>query len=159
MKLLNILLSIAAILLIQTQLLAHHFWTQYIDLFLLLNVYVALNTTQLPTLAVAIFSGLVQDSFSQGIIGMNAFSKAIVAYLISSLSQRLMIKHPLIIMLLVAIASCADYLIIFGLHQLFGLKSSELSIEFLSFGSAINSLAGLILFQIVERVRLKKEYA
>ena len=159
MKLLKIVLSLAAILVIQTQFLNHYSWSEYIDLFLLLNVYVALNTTQLPTLAVAIFSGLVQDSFSQGIIGMNAFSKAIVAYMISSLSQRLMIKHPLIIMLLVALATCADYMIIFGLHRLFGLKSNELSVQFLSFGSAINSLAGLIIFQIVERVRLKKEYA
>jgi hypothetical protein len=62
-------------------------------------------------------------------------------------------------MLLVALATCGDYLIIFGLHRLFGLKSNELSVEFLSFGSAINSVAGFILYQIIERVRLKKEYA
>ena len=159
MKFLNILIALVFIVLLQTQVLNRFYWGQYIDLFLLLNVYFSLGSAPIPSIGVALFSGIVQDSFSQGIIGMNGFSKTVVAYLVSSLSARLMIKHPLIIMLLVALATALDFLILYGLHRLFSLKTVELSKETLAVGSAANALAGSILFQILERIRLKKEYA
>lgn len=159
MKFLNILIAVVVIVLAQTQLLHRFYWTQFIDLFLLLNVYFSLSSDPLSSMGVGIFSGIVQDAFSQGIIGMNAFSKTVVAYLVSSLSSRLMIKHPLIIMLLVALATAADYLILYGLHRLFSLKTVELSTPAISIASTVNALAGSILFQIVDRFRLKKEYA
>ena len=74
-------------------------------------------------------------------------------------TSRLMIKHPLIIMLLMALSTSADFLILYGLHKLFSLKTVQLSVQTLSLGSAVNALVGSIIFQLVDRFRLKKEYA
>ena len=158
MKLLKTLLVITVILLVQTMVLNRFPVLKWIDLFLLMNIYFALNSSQLASLGLSLSSGLVQDSFSNGIIGMNAFSKTIVAYLVSTLSARLMIKHPIIIMLLIGIATSLDLLTIHGLRLLFGLKSL-LSYQVLAPAALVNSAGGLILFQIIERVRAKKEYA
>jgi len=157
-KLLKTLLVITVILLVQTMVLNRFPVLKWIDLFLLMNIYFALNSSQLASLGLSLSSGLVQDSFSNGIIGMNAFSKTIVAYLVSTLSARLMIKHPIIIMLLIGIATSLDLLTIHGLRLLFGLKSL-LSYQVLAPAALVNSAGGLILFQIIERVRAKKEYA
>jgi rod shape-determining protein MreD len=158
-KFLNVLIALICIVLLQTQVLDRFYWGHFIDLFLLLNVYFSLGSAPMPSMGVALFSGIVQDTFSQGIIGMNGFSKTVVAYLVSSLSARLMIKHPLIIMLLVALATAVDFLILYGLHRLFSLKTVDLSGQTIGIASTANALAGSVLFQIVERIRLKKEYA
>lgn len=158
MKLLKTLLVITVILLVQTMVLNRFRFLKWIDLFLLMNIYYALNFSQLASLGLSLSSGLVQDSFSNGIIGMNAFSKTIVAYLLSSLSSRLMIKNPMIIMFLIGIATALDFLTIHGLRLLFGLPSS-LSYQVLAAAALVNGTGGLILFHIVERVRARKEYA
>lgn len=158
MKLLKTLLAITAVLLVQTMVLNRFQYLKLIDLFLLMNIYYALNFSQLASFGLSLSGGLVQDSFSNGIIGMNAFSKTVVAYLVSTLSARLMIKHPMIIMLLIGIATSLDLLTIHGLRLLFGLKSA-LSFGILSAAALANGAGGLILFQIVERIRAKKEYA
>ncbi len=158
MKLLKTLLAITVILLIQTMVLNRFQYLKWIDLFLLMNIYYALNFTQVASIGLSLCSGLVQDSFSNGIIGMNAFSKTVVAYLVSTLSARLMIKHPMIIMLLIGIATSLDFLTIHGLRLLFGLPST-LSYGVLSAAALVNGAGGLILFQIAERILAKKEYA
>jgi rod shape-determining protein MreD len=158
-KIVNTLLAILAVLLLQTLVLNHSRWFQYVDLFLLLNIYYALNSPPLPCIAVAITSGLLQDSFSEGIVGMNAFSKTIVAYLLSTLSQRLMIKHPLIITLLVGVGTLVDSIIGSGLHRLFGLQQPVLSHRLLLFTCSINMLFALVAFHIADRIRVRKEYA
>ncbi len=158
MKLLKTLLAIILVLLVQTMVLNRFPYLKWLDLFLLLNIYYALNFSQFASLGLSLSSGLVQDSFSNGIIGMNAFSKTVVAYLVSTLSARLMIKHPMIIMLLIGIATSLDFLTIHGLRLLFGLPSA-FSLGVLSVAALVNGAGGLILFLIVERIRAKKEYA
>ena len=159
MKVINILLAVLAVLLLQTMLLNRSHWFQYVDLFLLLNIYFALNSSPLSCIAVSVGSGLIQDAFSEGIVGMNAFSKSIVAYLISTLSSRLMIKHPLIIMILVGIATVIDITVVSGLHRLFGLQQMAISYQFILLSCSMNMVVGFIGFQIADRIRVRKEYA
>jgi rod shape-determining protein MreD len=109
-------------------------------------------------MALSISSGLIQDSFSHGILGINAFSKTVVVYLISGLSTRLMIKHPMIILLLVGIAYYADFWIVTGLHGLFRLPRVAVPYWTLLIGSVLNGALGMIAFQVSDRVRMRKEY-
>jgi rod shape-determining protein MreD len=158
-KLLKMILVITCVLLIQTMLLARYGWSQYLDLFLLLNVYYALNFSQLSSLGMAIFCGIVQDSFSEGILGMNAFSKTIVVYFISTVSARLMIKHPLFIIFLISISTAIDTLVISGLHRVFSLPQPGLSPQAVLIAIGVNSFTGVIGFQMADKIRLRKEYA
>ena len=107
----------------------------------------------------SVTSGFVQDAFSNGILGMNAFSKTVVAYFLSIVSSRLMIKHPMVIMLLIVMATLVDLAIIRGLHQLFGLKLSVLHFKGVLAACILNMLVGISAFQSVDRFRVRKEYA
>jgi len=70
-----------------------------------------------------------------------------------------MIKHPLVIMLLIGVSSCIDFMIIRGLHLMFGLPAIFLPPKLLLAASLLNAVTGLLGFQIADRFRLKKEYA
>lgn len=158
MRLIKVLLAITAVFLLQTMVLDRFQWLGLVDLFLLLNIYFALNFNQMVCMGISIPSGLVQDAFSRGIIGVNAFSKTIIAFLISGLSSRLMIKHPLFIMVLISGATLLDYLIPYGLYGLFHLAPFPVTPAILAAAALMNSVAGILLFQITDRIRAKKEY-
>jgi rod shape-determining protein MreD len=158
-KLLKLLVILGAILLLQTMVLNRFRWIHFLDLFLLLNIYYALNSTEIAAMSLSLSSGFVQDAFSQGIIGLNAFSKTIVAYFISTLSSRLMIKHPLLIMLLIGVATFIDLLIIQGLRVLLRLGPVPLTQQTILIACALNMTVGIIVFQLIDRVFAQKEYA
>jgi rod shape-determining protein MreD len=158
-KLLKVPLTILAIFLIQTMVLNRFESLRVIDLFLLLNIYFALNFEQLPCMAISVTSGLIQDTFSGGILGPNAFAKTTISYLISGLSSRLMLKHPLVILVLILVSTIVDLLLIRGLYMLFEMPVFPLSIRQIAWAAAINSIIGIVSFQIVDRFRVKKEYA
>jgi rod shape-determining protein MreD len=147
------------VLLIQTMILDRYPWIRLVDLFLLLNIYFALNFDQITCMGISLSSGLVQDAFSKGIIGMNAFSKTVVVFLISGLSSRLMLKHPLVVMLLVFFSTLIDFFLIRGLHLMFGQELARPDVRMILIASSLNSVFGLIGFQITDRMRMKKEYA
>ena len=159
MKLLKAPLAILLVFLIQTMILNRFEWLRTIDLFLLLNIYFALNFEQLPCMAVSVSSGLIQDTFSGGILGPNAFSKTTIAYFISGLSSRLMLKHPLVIMILILVSTVADLLLLRGLYSLFAMPAFPLSPRDIIIAAVINSIIGIVAFQITDRFRVKKEYA
>lgn len=158
MTFIKVLLAIIAIFLFQTMVLDRYQWINLIDLFLLMNIYFALNYNQMVCMSVSIPSGLIQDAFSKGIVGVNAFSKTIIVYLISGLSSRLMIKHPLIIMVLIAVSTGLDFLIPYGLYGLFHQQAFPMTTVIIGVAALLNSTAGIILFHITDRIRAKKEY-
>ena len=158
MRLIKVLLAITLVFLVQTMVLDRFHWLGLVDLFLLLNIYFALNFNQMVCMGVSFPSGLVQDAFSRGIIGVNAFSKTIIVFLVSGLSSRLMIKHPLIIMVLISAATLLDYMIPYGLYGLFHLPPFPVTPAILAAATLLNSVAGVLLFQITDRIRAKREY-
>jgi rod shape-determining protein MreD len=153
------LIAIAVILLVQTMVLGRFERVQAIDLFLLFNIYYALNFPPVTCIAVSVTSGLIQDAFTGGIIGMNAFSKTIVSYCIAVLSSRLMIKHPFILMLLVAVSTGVDLLTVHFLHRLLGLPHIVLSYEVFLTATVLNMLVGVLGYHIADRVKTRMEYA
>lgn|GEM_PF-1561803 len=158
MKPIRTIFAIAAVLLVQTMVLGHFERAQNMDLFLLLNIYYALNFSPIACIAVGVTSGIVQDAFTGGIIGMNAFSKTIVAYFIAIISSRLMIKHPLILMLLVAVGTAVDLFTIHLLRKLFGLPHLVLSYPTYLTAIVLNMLVGVLGYRITDRIRTRMEY-
>ena len=160
MNLLKVLIAFVVVLLLQTMVISRIHYVQMLDLFLLMNIYFALNFNQMISMGISIPSGLIQDAFLKGnVIGINAFSKTIIVFFISGLSSRVMLKHPVAIMFLVAISTVVDYYIILGLHMLFGLKPFNLTWQMLLIAAILNGVIGAIAFQMVDRFRMRKEYA
>ena len=158
MRPIRTLIAIAVVLLLQTMVLGRFERIQTVDLFLLLNIYYALNFSPLNCIAVGVTSGIIQDAFTGGIIGMNAFSKTIVAYCIAVISSRLMIKHPLILMLLVGVGTGADLFSIHLLRILFGLPQVTFYYPTFLTAMVLNMLIGVLAFHITDRIRTRMEY-
>jgi hypothetical protein len=70
-----------------------------------------------------------------------------------------MLKHPLVIVILILIATAADLLILRGLYGLFAMPAFPLSVQQVTLTAIINSIIGVVTFQITDRLRVKKEYA
>ena len=135
-------------------------YLEFLDLFLLMNIYFALNSNQMVSMGISISSGLVQDAFLiKGVMGINAFSKTIIVFFISGLSSRVMLKHPIAIMFLISISAIIDYYIILGLHILFRMNPFRLTWQMLLIAAILNGVIGAIAYQMVDRFRMKKEYA
>jgi rod shape-determining protein MreD len=147
------------VLVLQTMVVSRIKYLELLDLFLLMNIYFALNFNQMVSMGISIPSGLIQDAFLKGVIGINAFSKTIVVFFISGLSSRVMLKHPIAIMFLIAISTVVDYYIILGLHVLFRLNPFRLTWQMLLIAAILNGVIGAIAYQMVDRFRMKKEYA
>jgi hypothetical protein len=62
-------------------------------------------------------------------------------------------------MLLVFFATLVDIFLIRGLHMLFGQNVSAFHFKMIFIAASLNSVVGLISFQIADRIRLKKQYA
>lgn len=158
MNTIKMLLIIVVVLVLQTMLLNRFEFLEPVDLFLLMNAYFALHYDQVSCMAVSLSSGMVQDAFSEGIMGMNAFSKTVLAFLISALSSRIVVKQPFL-SLIVGIVSSIDFLILYGLHRLFNLGGFPFSFKILVASMMLNAVASLPVFWIGDKIRVRKEYA
>jgi len=157
-KVVKLLVLIVAVLVVQSMFLNKYRWLQLIDLVLIINIYTALYFSQTSCLAISLSTGLMQDALTKGIMGMNAFSKTVLAFLISALSSRIVIKQP-VLSFLVGVASVLDLLIIFGLHKLFNLSGFVITPKLLGSAALMNALTSLLVFYLADKVRLKQEYA
>ena len=158
MKLVKSIIVVALMVVIQTMFLSKHYWLKYIDLFLIMNIYFALHVNPVTCMGISVSSGFLQDAFSRGLMGMNAFSKTIVAFLISAISSRFVLKQPLL-SIFVSLSTLLDFFIIYGLHGLFHLPEFPVDWKILIVAAILNSFTSLIGFYIGDRIRLKQEYA
>lgn len=157
MNTIRVPVAILAIVLLQTMLLNRFEWLQFVDLFLLMNVYFALHFGQVSCMSLSLSTGLLQDAFSEGLMGMNAFSKTVLAFLISALSSRVVIKQPFL-SLLVGLAGALDFFILYGLHRLFNLSGFPFSLKVPAAAALLNALASLPAFWVGDKIRNRKEY-
>jgi rod shape-determining protein MreD len=92
----------------------------YLDLSLVVVVYFALKREPFQALAVGFAAGLATDALSGGLLGAGGFSKTLTAYLIWSVSTRIMLDTPLLRLPVLACAVVIDDLVFVALHQLLG---------------------------------------
>jgi rod shape-determining protein MreD len=100
-------------------------------------------------------AGLVQDSFSGGILGTQSFCKTVVAFLAGSLSVRFALDRPLVRLFVMAGASIINGLIFVGLHWLFGLQLiqppvQENLLRRLGWQLLANFIGAIIIFRLLD---------
>ncbi|MBI3950820.1 MAG: rod shape-determining protein MreD [Acidobacteria bacterium] len=109
-------------LLIASYLRFERFDLGYLDLVLIVTVYASFSRDPLWAMLVGASAGLVQDSFSGGILGTQSFIKTVIAFLAGSLSVHIALDNPLPRLIVMAGASIVSGLIFVGLHALFGIR-------------------------------------
>ena len=86
-----------------------------LDLFLILVVVYAVGGDLLVGLSVGLVAGLTTDAVTGGLYGLHGFADTIVGYGTAFAAQRLVIRRPLGVFLMFALASAAQQAILVGL--------------------------------------------
>ena len=129
----------------------------YLDAFLLVVVYFAAKEGLLTGILVGAISGLVQDSFSGGIIGIHGFAKTLVGFMVGLLSTILMVENLVAQALLLGLATLLNGAVIIGINYLFfhsPLKGFWGTVSFQCLG---NIGVGAVIFQSAKLYNLVKE--
>ncbi len=90
------------------------------DLLLATAAAVALLAGPGPAIGVGLVTGLLQDSFSGGLLGMNGFSKTLVVFAAARAHQRPPLDTTLGVPVLLLFAAVADLLILWALGEVAG---------------------------------------
>jgi rod shape-determining protein MreD len=106
----------------------------FIDLPLIVVVYFALQRDVLKALIIGAAAGLATDALSGGgLLGAGGFSKTLTAYVISALSTRVMLDHPLTRIPVLAGAALLDATVFNLLHRMLDQRSLRPFVETVSF--------------------------
>ncbi|HLG14984.1 MAG TPA: rod shape-determining protein MreD [Blastocatellia bacterium] len=108
MQTFKIALSIIVALLVQLVAARYLQVFKYVDLQLVVTVYVALQRALLPGLVTGFASGLCGDAISGGILGIGGFSKTLIGYLVAMISIKFSFDNPLARLGVVAVASAVN---------------------------------------------------
>jgi rod shape-determining protein MreD len=91
---------------------------QYVDLPLIVTVYVALQRAPLLGMATGCAAGLGHDALVGGILGVGGFSRTLIGYIVAMVSIKLAVENPLTRLAIVGLASVVNTVLFVGLYQM-----------------------------------------
>ena len=121
----------------------------YIDFPLIIVVYSALQRNALKPLFFGTLSGLAVDALSGGLLGANAFSKTLIAYIVSEIARRVYLDKLLLQIPVIAGACLLNDLVFYGLHRLLGQEPSAPILNTIAYSLIGTTIAGTIIFLIL----------
>ena len=152
MRQLKIALVLAVAVILQTSLRSVWPLIVYVDLPLIVVVYVALQRDALQALFVGAIAGLATDVLSYGLLGASGFSKTLVAFLIVSLATRVNLDNPLARIPVLAGASLVNDGVYVLLHRMLGQPSNVSFVEHASIKLIGTTVAGTIFLYLLDLI-------
>lgn len=165
MRQLKIALVLAIAVILQSSLKAVWQPLSYVDLPLIVVVYFALQRDALEALIIGAAAGLATDALGAGgLLGAGGFSKTVVAFLLASLSTRVMLDNPLVRIPVLAGAVFLDATIYVLLHRLLGQPPLASFVELTSFKVISTTVIGTIMLYLLdmmfsEKARQRRQFA
>ena len=123
----------------------------FFDFFLIVVVYYSVTTEQVNAMLVGAVCGLVQDALFSPIIGVNAFAKALLGYLISGLSGRMLLHQAPAQLMVLAVATLLQALVLFVLQLVLGFSADLPGGRHLFLGTLGNVVLGGLLYPALRR--------
>ncbi len=121
---------------------------RYFDFMLIVVVFNSVSRSRIQSTLLGTVSGLIQDTFTGIVFGLNGFSKTVVGYLASSFYQRFMIDTALTQLVVLAVATWLNEGICIGLRAaLFGVAPGPVFPELL-IRTACNAFGGVLLMKL-----------
>jgi rod shape-determining protein MreD len=125
--------------------------SRFFDFFLVVAVYYALTSNQVSGMLTGAACGLVQDALFAPILGLNAFSKALLGYLIGSLGTRIVLQQTFPRLMILAVATSLQAVIFFALHLVLGLPAEFPAVQELLLRMLGNAVLGGAAYGILRR--------
>lgn len=118
MQTFKIALTIVVALFVQYQVPGYLPVFRYVDLPLIVTVYVALQRAPILGMATGCMAGLGHDALVEGILGVGGFSRTLIGYIVAMVSIKLAVENPLTRLAVVGLASVVHTVLFVGLYQL-----------------------------------------
>ncbi len=122
----------------------------YINLPLIIVTYAALQRNSINALLYGTISGLAVDALSGGLLGGNAFSTTLVAYIISEIARRVYLDNLLLRIPVIAGACLVERLVFFGMHKILGQTPSGSPVVIIAYTLIGTTIIGTVIFVILE---------
>ncbi len=122
----------------------------YVDFPLIIVVYAALGRNSIKALLFGTISGIAVDALSGGLLGVNGFSKTLVAYVISEIARRVYLDNLLLRIPVIAGACLLDDLVYFGVHRLLGQEILAPVFVTVAYDLIGTTITGMLFFLILE---------
>ena len=134
------------------------------DLALVLVVYCGVRHSRTVGIGAGVFTGLVQDSLSGGLLGVNTLSKGLIGYFFSTLKNKFYVDGIVPIGIFLVFSSIFDGLIFY--FSMVTILKGEVAASFLyqslPIYSIYNALIGPLIFVFLDKVngwlQSKKSY-
>jgi len=125
---------------------------RYLDPFLLVVVYCALNFGETHGMLAGTAAGWVQDvMFGGRVLGLSALTKLVVGFSVGLAGGRFLIATTAARALVVLLAAVADALLVEWLMSVFSIESRGLPPLVLAARATLSALVGGLLFALVDR--------
>ena len=124
----------------------------FIDFPLIIVVYAALQRNSIRALLFGTLSGVAIDALSGGLLGVNGFSKTLVAYLVSEMTRRVYLDNLLLRIPVIAGACLLHSLVYYGLHRLFGQPPVGDALVTASYSLIGTTIAGTLVYLMLQNL-------
>ena len=162
MHTLKIALTIFIALLLQMVLPKYLPFFKFIDLPLLVTVFLSLQREPFQGMLTGLVAGLGGDRITGGILGVGGFAKTLIGYLIAMASIKFPLENPLARLAVVAVSSAANTVLYVGLHLMLEQDLPRTS-TWADFGKTIgwkalgDTVTSIFLFIVLNRVFHEQE--
>jgi rod shape-determining protein MreD len=136
----------------------------HVDLPLAAATYFALRRDVVGAMFAGFAAGLATDVFSSGLLGANAFSKTLIAYLIAALATRVALDNPVVRIPVIAGAAALDSVVVVLLHRVLGQPPLSPFAEATGYKLIGTTVAGTLVFYVLDiflsdRARQRRHFA
>jgi rod shape-determining protein MreD len=128
----------------------------YVDFPLIVVVYAALQRNSIRALLFGTISGLAVDALSGGLLGSNAFSKTLIAYIVSEIARRVYMDNLLLRIPVIAGACLADDLVYYGMHRLLGQEPINPLVVTMAYTVIGTTIAGTVIFLLLDNLSMER---
>jgi rod shape-determining protein MreD len=147
----GIILAVAAALAFQQTILARYVrGAVYLDLVLVVVVYVALTSGPVAGLLTGTFAGLIQDALTTGVIGIGGLAKTLVGFLAGIVGTQFIVAQPVPRFCVFFGASLVHAVVFIGLYTLLDLRHFGTPYAAVVGQAAGNAAVGVVAFQLAE---------
>ena len=127
----------------------------FVDFPLIIVVYAALQRNSMKAIFFGTVAGIAVDALSGGLLGVNGFTKTLIAYIVSEIVRRVYLDNLLLQIPVIAGACFLDNLLYYGMHLLLGQEPVAPFVTTIAYSLIGTTIAGTIIYLILNNLSVE----